>query len=67
MDQSVKLKLDEEETRVRELKEEEENAAVCRRLYSTFREYLTTEAVEGLGDFRIGGEVIRNSHFKICR
>lgn len=34
-DQSVKLKLEEEETRVRRLKEELDKAAVCCRFYST--------------------------------
>jgi len=36
-DWSVKLKLDEEETRVRRLKEELDKAAVCCRFYSTRR------------------------------
>jgi hypothetical protein len=34
-DQRVKIKLDEEETRVRRPKEEVDKTAVCRRFYST--------------------------------
>jgi hypothetical protein len=32
-------------------------------LFNLYSEYLNTEALEGFGDFRIGGKVIRNEKY----
>jgi hypothetical protein len=36
-----------------------DKVAACRRLFKLYSEYLTKEAFEGFGNFRIGGQVIR--------
>jgi predicted nucleotidyltransferase len=43
---------------VSRLEEELDKDAVCHHFYSTYSEYITQEALEGLGDFKVGGQII---------
>jgi len=62
-DQNVKLKLDQVVTRRGRLEEGLDNVSSVRQgcclspvLFNRYSKYLTKEAVEGFGDFKIGGQ-----------
>ena len=54
MDRSVELTLEQEETRIMQI-----GGGVGQECCSSYSEYLTKEALEGFGDFKTGGQVIR--------
>jgi len=59
MDQSVKLKLDQRSTRsVKIGRGVREGCCLSLILFNLYSIYLTKEAPEGDGDFKIGGQVI---------
>jgi hypothetical protein len=59
MDQSVKLKLDQRSTRnVKIGRRVREGCCMSPILFNLYSVYLTKEAPEGVGDFKIGGQVI---------
>jgi hypothetical protein len=61
MGQSVKLKLDERETRrVKIGREIRQGCCLSPILFSLCSKYLTKEALKGFGDFKTGGHVIRS-------
>jgi hypothetical protein len=60
MELSVKVRLDQGETRsVKIGRAVRQGCCLSPILVNLYSEYLTKEALEGVGDFKIGGEVIR--------
>jgi predicted nucleotidyltransferase len=43
---------------VSKLEEELDKNAVCHHFYSIYSEYFTQKALESLGDFKVGGQII---------
>jgi hypothetical protein len=64
MDQSVKLNLDQGKTSVKTGRGVGQGCRLSLILFNLCSEYLTMKAIERVGDFKIGGQVIRN---EICR
>jgi hypothetical protein len=59
MEQSVKIRLDQGETRsVKIGRGVRQGSCLSPILFNLYSEYLTTEALEGFGEFKIGGQVI---------
>jgi hypothetical protein len=64
MDQSVKLKLGQGETRsVKTGRGVRKECCLSPILFTFYCEYFTKEALEGPGDFRMGGQVIRTVRY----
>jgi hypothetical protein len=60
MDQTIKLRLDQGETRsVKIGRGFRQRCRLSPILFNLYSEYLTKEALEGFGEFKIGGKVIR--------
>jgi len=59
MAQSVKVRLNRGKTRSVKIEEELEKDAVSPILFNLYSECLTREALEGFGDFKIGGQIIQ--------
>jgi hypothetical protein len=60
MTQSVKIRLDQGETRsVKIRRGVRQGCCLSLIVFNLYSEYLTKEAIEGFGDFKIGGQVIR--------
>jgi hypothetical protein len=60
MEQSVKVRLDQGETRsVKTGRGVTQGCGLSPILFKLYSEYLTKEALQGFGDFKIGGQVIR--------
>jgi len=64
MDQSVKLKLDQGKTRSVKTGRGGQGCRLSPILFNLYSEYLTKETNGRYGDFKIGGQAIRN---EICR
>jgi len=59
MPQSVKVRLNREETRsVKIGRGDRQGCCLSPILFNLYSEYLTKESLEGLGDFKIGGQII---------
>ena len=59
MDQSVKVRLDQKETRTLKIRRGvSQECCLSLILFNFYSEYRTNEALEGSGNFKIGGQVI---------
>jgi hypothetical protein len=66
MDQSVKVHVDQGETKCVKIGGEvRQGCCLSPILFNLYSEYITKEALEGFGDFKIGGEL--NFHCELCR
>ena len=66
MDQSIKLKLDQAETRrVKSGREVRQGCCFSPIVFNLFGEYLNKEAHESFGDFIIGGQVIHTVKYAV--
>jgi hypothetical protein len=64
MAKSVKVRLNRGETRsVKNGRRVRQGCCLPPILFNLYSEYLTKEAMEGLGDFKIGGKIV---HTEIC-
>jgi hypothetical protein len=60
MDQRVKLRLDQRETRrVKIGREIGQECCLSPIIFNLYSRYITKEALKGFGDFKIGGHLIR--------